>query len=138
MSAYLDISAALDGYLAAMSDLPPVAWPNAEFKPTKETLYLRPTVVMGDTVGGTLGADIEDMYSGFYQVDVIAPAGEGKNAALVMADLVADRFRRDTIITENSREIHCLHSSPLAANNDGAWYVIPVQINFSVLTAERT
>lgn len=138
MTAFLDISAALDGHLAGMTDLPEVAWPNKEFDPTKGTLFIRPTVIMGDTVGGTLGADIEDFYSGFYQVDVSAPAGEGKNEAILMADKIADKFKRDTIITENGREIHCLHSTPLSPNNDGTWYVIPVQINFDVLTAERT
>ena len=138
-SLFLDISAALDKNLNDMAGKPDgIAWPNAEFTPTDGSLWVRPTVIMADTAGGTLGASVQGMYSGFYQVDVFAPAGEGKGEAYAMADLIADQFKRGTQLAYNGRTIECMQSTYLAARNDGAWFVIPLQIDFYSLTTERT
>ena len=138
MSVFFDISAALDDRLNGMAGLPAVAWPNREFNPTTGALYLRPTMILGDTVGGSSsGATIKDMYSGIYQVDIFAPSGQGKSEAAQMADAVADRFKRDTQLTYNGRTVSIGHSTQLPPRNDGAFYVVPVMIDFYALTTER-
>lgn len=137
MSVFLDISAALDGRLNTMTSVPPVAWDNDTYEPTIGTLYLRPTNIPGDTLQSTLGDTGQDVTNGIYQVDVFAPLGEGKNEATVMADLVADRFKRGTDMVYNSRTVTVRSVSRQAANTSGGWYQIPVVIVYRAFTEAR-
>jgi len=138
LSIFLDITAALDARLNTMASLPPVAWENTVYEPTLNTLYLRPTHLPADTVAGTIGdAASTDLSTGIYQVDVFSPAGDGKNEAYVMADLIADHLKRDTDLTYNSRTIRIKNVSLSPANQDNGWYQIPVNIEYYSFTTAR-
>ena len=137
MTAFLDISAALDGRLDDLIGKPPIAWPNREYERTKGTLFARPTVIFGDVTRATVGSVAKDYYPGIYQVDVFAPAGEGKNEGFTMADTVADQFKRGTLIVQNSRTITCLDVDLLQPQQDDGWLIFPVQVSFYSLTNAR-
>lgn len=142
MTAFHDISSALDEHLLEMQDVPQaLAMPNSEFVPTKGTLFLRPTVLPGDVERATTGTVAHDEYTGIYQIDVIAPAGEGKYESMMMADKIADHFKRGTEFTYKggraNRLVRCLKASYLPMAADGAWVIVPVQISYYSLTAER-
>lgn len=139
MSVFLDISAALDGHLNDMIGLPPVAWENTKFETVNGVLYLRPTLITGDTVQATLGESGTDRNDGIYQVDIIAKAGEGKNEAIVMADNVADQFKRGTDLVYNSRVVRVRNVGRRVStvSNDG-WYIIIVEISYISFTQPRT
>jgi hypothetical protein len=138
VSVFLDISAALDARLATLTNSPPVAWSNRVYEPVTGTLYLRPTHLPSDTSAATIGGTAStDLNPGIYQVDVFAPAGEGKNEAYVMADLVADHLKRDTELTYNSRTIRIKNVSIAPALQDGGWYQVPVTIEYYSLTVAR-
>lgn len=137
MTVFLDITAALDSRLDTLTNSPPVAWENRAYEPITGTLYLRPSHLPSDTTAATIGTNGTDENTGIYQVDVFSPAGEGKNEAYVMADLVADHLKRDTELTYNSRTVRIKNVSISPALNDGGWYQIPVNIEYYSFTAAR-
>ena len=137
MSEFLSISAALDGHLNGMASVPPVAWSNTDYTPVIGTLYLRPTLLPGDTVGATISATGTDEHIGLYQVDIFAPAGAGKNAAIVMADLIADRFKPVTELTHSTVIVRSVRVSREAATTENGWYRMPVVIQYLSFTTKR-
>jgi hypothetical protein len=137
MTVFADISAGLDRRLNTMTGKPPIAWENKKFAPTQGTLYARPTIIPADTEQWSLGQNGQDLSTGIYQVDVIAPAGKGKKAAYAMADTIADRFKRGTDIVENSRTISIINASRAAGFNDGDRFIVPVTIQYRAFTAAR-
>ena len=138
MSVFVDISAALSGHLETMIGLPPVAGENFDFDPVLGTLYLRETLLPADVVQATLGENGRDMNLGIYQIDIFAQAGEGKNEALVMADLIANHFKRGTDLAYNGRIVTIQNTSrQVAANNAEGWFQIPLEVSYKSFTAAR-
>ena len=137
MSEFLSISAALDARLNAMTSVPPVAWENLAYKPIKGTLYLRPTLLPAGTVGATVGATGTDEHVGIYQVDVMGDSGKGKNAAIVMADLIADQFKPVTELTHGGLTVRCVTVSRGRAQTEDDRYMIPVEIKYLSFTTKR-
>lgn len=139
MSVYLDISAALDSNLNSMSGKPPIAWENVAYEPTPGTLFARPTLIPGDTTQASLGTSGTDENIGIYQIDIFAEAGQGKNEAVVMADTIADQFKRGTYLTYNSRTVRIVNASRQAMiNNADGWAQLPVVITYISFTEPRT
>jgi hypothetical protein len=114
-----------------------VAWENIDFAPTQGQTYLRPTVLPSDTVQAELGDQGRDYHTGIYQVDVMAEAGEGKNAAYVLADSIADHFARGTDLTYNGVVVTIQQTKRLTGRTDSGWFMVPVEINFFSYTAAR-
>ncbi len=127
---FLDISAALSGRLNSLSGLPPVAWMNQQYEPEPGTLFLRETLLPADVYQVEQGESGRDLYSGIYQVAVFSPSDEGKNAAIVQADAIADHFSRGTILTYNSIRVRITRASLGASNNDRLWWIVPVNIRY--------
>ena len=128
---FSDISAALDARLNSLSGSAPIAWPNTVFKPTKGTLYLRPSLLPVSSAQIGLGSAGLDEHAGIYQVDVYAPSGKGRNEAETKADSVADHFKRGTDLTYNGVTVRLGDTS----RNEGLIvddrFVISVSINYS-------
>lgn len=138
MTVFYDISAALDTQLNAMSGLPPVAWENDSYIPVVGTLYLRATHIPADSLAATIGSSGIDDNIGVYQIDVFAPADEGKYEAWIMADNIANQFKRDTDLLYNGRTVRITRASIGNANVSGGWYQIPVVIVYQSYTAQRS
>ena len=138
MSVFLDISAALDKQLSIMASLPPVAWENTVYKPVVGTLYLRPTNLQGSTVQSSLGTSGTDETTGVYQVDIFAPAGKGKNAAIVMADNIANQFKRGTRLSYNSRIVTVTSAQRGGTNIADGWFQLSVEIIYRSFTEARS
>jgi len=137
MSVFIDISAALDGQLNTMASLPPVAWENTTYEPVVGTLYLRPTNLQGATVQSSLGTSGTDETIGIYQVDIFAPAGKGKNAAVVMADNIANHFKRGTRLSYNSRIVTVTSAQRGGSLNADGWFMLSVEIIYRSFTEAR-
>ena len=136
MSVFFDVSAALDDNLNTMVGLPSVAWPNKKFVPTQGALYIRPTLLPADTVTATIGIG-SDISSGLYQLDIFSPADDGKNEALLMADTVAELFKRDKELTYNGRTITIRSASHRSIGNTDGWYHLSVDVTYYAYTAKR-
>lgn len=138
MSVFVDISAALEKHLSEMVGLPPVAWENSNYEPVLKTLYIRPTLIAGEVSQATLGDNGQDMNIGIYQIDIFCESGEGKREALVMADLIANHFKRGTDLTYNGRIVTINKASrQVAANNAEGWYQLPLEVFYKSFTQAR-
>jgi hypothetical protein len=82
------------------------AWPqklkivfeNMAYTPAADETYLRAFTIPGDTASNTLGGD-HRLFTGVFQVSVIAPAGTGKAKTNPIADELTSLFplyARDT------------------------------------------
>jgi len=137
-TSFLDVSAALDQQLKAMVGLPDTAWQNMGHTPVLKTLYLRPSLIPGDTLPDTIGAAGEDLNIGIYQIDVFAEAGESKDETMAMVDLIADQFKHGTKITYNGVTVEIKSVSvKVSTNNDDGWYQTPIEIVYYSFTARR-
>jgi hypothetical protein len=138
MSIFADIDTALDTQLGALLPLPAIAWENKTYTPALGTLYLRPTSLPGEVVQASLGDNGQDQNVGVYQVDVFAKPNTGKKAAIVQADLVADHFKRGTLLTHNSRSVRIRSvRRKVGTNNSDGWFMITIEITYISFTQPR-
>ena len=126
-NAFQDIRIALDARLATLSGLPPVAWPNAQYVPTIGTLFIRPTLLAAETVGGTLESD---RHTGIYRVDVFSPVGVGDGTAIALLDSIGDHFAPMTTFTSGVAGVQIVSCSQSLRGNDGVWYNLSIDIRY--------
>ena len=134
---FIGISKALDSHLSLMSRLPSVAWENSDFTPTVGELYLVAQNLQGDTYQDGIGISSQDITTGVYQIDINAPAEQGKFEAIEMADLIANQFKNGTIITLDSINVRIKRTSRGAATTENGFYTMPVFINYYAYTEAR-
>jgi hypothetical protein len=137
VSVFASQSAALDGHLATMAGLPPVAWDNIEYEPVLGTAYLRPTDIRGTTNPVTISTAGKDWTIGIYQIDVFTPAAAGKAAGIELADLLADHFAPVLILTSGGVEVMTLSVSMRTSEKEGAWARKIVEIEYQSYTNKR-
>ena len=140
-TAFQDISAALSANLntyAAANSIP-VAWENVKYLPVTGAKYLRETLIPSSTEQVELGAAGIDETLGIYQVDAFTPAHSdlGKSEAQILADGVANQFKRGALLTYNGVNVRIRKVSPGGGAIDGAWYMIPITIEFKSYTQPR-
>lgn len=128
MNVLQNISGALDGHLNTLSNLPPVAWANSDYSPSEGTTFLSVDLLTGNTVNDTL--NYRENHVGVYQVVVVAPAGEYKAEAQGLADSIANHFLASRELTYNGLTLKINTASFSAGFIDGAWYQIPVTVNY--------
>ena len=127
-----DITTALEAVLGAWTEGEgvPVAWDNIQFEPPTDALYL----VSHDMPARPYSIDLAGncrVYPGVYQVNVVAPAGNGKAQARALARQIADLFPENQEITGDG--FSAWVTSPPAIYPgipDGVSYTIPVSINY--------
>lgn len=135
MSAFTDISAALDARTNSLSL--PTAWENIAFQPVTGTLYIRPTLMPADTVQAGLGTNGLDEHLGIYQIDIISTSAKGKGEATIKCDVIADHFKRGTVLSYNGVNVRITKSSRGQGKRDEAFFVIPIFITYQVFTLPR-
>ena len=132
---FADISAALDTNLNtfATSNNIPIAWEGKGYKPIIGTMFLRPTLIPGNTVPTGISYNSALDHIGIYQVDVIARVDKGKGQAITTADLIATAFPLGQLVY-NGKIVTIKQASRRPGNRDNAWYVVPVIITFQSIT----
>lgn len=134
-SVFLDISAALDNRLNNMIGLPPVAWENKDYEPIKDTLFLKPVNLQGDTVAITAS---QDETIGVYQIDISAPAGEGKGEIVLMTDMLANHFKQDTEMAYLTQTVRVRNVSRTPTSNDeNGWLHATVDVVYYAFSERR-
>lgn len=136
-TAYFDVQAALDARLDAMAGTHEIAWQNVEYSPTKDQLFLRPTLLPGSSEAATISTAGTDEYIGVYQVDVFAPAGDGKAFALQMADTIADQFKPVTELTYNGVTVRCMAVNITQAAREEGWHQMSVDVRYMAHPSKR-
>lgn len=90
--------AKLIAWNSARSEKLKIVFENTAYTPAAGETYLRAFTIPGDTASNTLGGD-HRLFTGVFQVSIIAPAGTGKTKTNPVADQLTDLFQlyaRDT------------------------------------------
>ncbi|WP_338487053.1 phage tail terminator-like protein [Pseudomonas trivialis] len=81
--------AKLIAWNAARPEKLKIVFENTAYAPAEGETYLRAFTIPGDTASNTLGGD-HRLYTGVFQVSIIAPAGTGKTKTNpIAADIIA-------------------------------------------------
>lgn len=131
---FTDIAGALRTRLNTLPSSPPVAWQNIDYKPNSNTLYLRETMIPGETLQASLGDDGKDIHNGLYQIDVFIPDGDGRST---WPDDIADHFKRGTVLTQNLVDVRIRNVSIGTGFKDENFYIVPVTISWQAFTGAR-
>lgn len=135
MSTYFnDIQAALDNRLNTITGGYDIAWPNVPYEPDGSSTFLSPNFIPTETLQVGLGSNGKDETNGLYQVDVVYPAGSGRST---VPDVVADHFKRGTVLSYNGVNVRVRSVSIAQAITDGAYHFVPVTVDFQTYTDAR-
>lgn len=75
-----------------------VAWPNIEFEPIADRMYLRPSLLLNPTATVSCGPDGFERIDGIYQISVFDIVNKGIARAEECAAKLVDRFRSGTVV----------------------------------------
>jgi hypothetical protein len=131
---FSDIEAAFTVRMNEMNDRPGVAWPNVKFEPNAKKPYLRLSILPAQTVQASLGSIGKDETNGICQISVFVPAGSGRTN---LPDMIADHFKRGTVLAYNTTRVRLRAPSIGPAISDGAFYFVPVSIPYQTYTEAR-
>lgn len=76
----------------------PIAWPNKNFEPAVDApdgYWIRPTVVMGDTLYAEQGTDGVGLRNGILYIDIFGPENEWDRTLKTYAGTIEALFRRE-------------------------------------------
>jgi hypothetical protein len=122
------VSKTLDVRLSQMPSLPPVAWPNIDFKPDIDTIYLRPSNLPAN--GSLFNMNYAQETPGVYQVSVAGPVGDGAGLIEQVASDVSAHFGAVRSL-DNNIFIESIDVAP--AIIDDVYYTVPVSINWRII-----
>jgi len=72
-------------------------WPNVDFTPPDNAVWMRLAILFANTRQRTLGDPSTDRAEGVMIVSIFSPAGQGDKEATVLADKVGKVFRKATL-----------------------------------------
>ena len=122
--------AKLIAWNAARPEKLKIVFENTAYTPAAGETYLRAFMIPGDTASNTLGGD-HRLFTGVFQVSIIAPAGTGKTKTnQVAAELVSlfPLYTRDT-----KGEITVVTMSPVDLGpgiTGDSTYTVPVSFSY--------
>lgn len=127
-----DIAAALAARLGEWADAEgiPVAWENVPFTPPSDGLYLAVHDMPATPRTLDLGLRCR-IYSGVYQINVVAPVGIGRTDVVALADRVAELFPEGLEIA--GKDFTCwISSAPgiFRGVPTPVSYTVPVSLNY--------
>jgi hypothetical protein len=127
----VNIRAALETRLNAMSPSLATAWEGVPYTPVTGTPYQQVNLLLAETENPTFG-DAMYRVTGFLQVLLCYPPGTGPKAASARAELVRDQFRRGLGLSSGGTDVLIDKTPTIApAIIDGDRYRVPVTIYFS-------
>jgi len=123
------VKVALERHLSTMTPAVQTAFEGVSFKPTAGTMYQRAQLRIDDPDDPVLG-------KGYYrervqfQVFVVAPSNKGTGAAIARAQLIRERFKKGTSLTESGVVLHVLETPRISgATSATDRVIVPVLIN---------
>ncbi len=127
MGVFSNIEIALNTRLATLSGLPAVAWPNIEFKPVENTLFLRPTMLpVGSKLHQLNGLE---RHEGIYQVDIYAPLEKGVLVVNNLLDSIKSLFSSNKTLVATDT-IFIQEVGVGKTQRQESWYVGMVEIHY--------
>ena len=124
-----DIIKALEAKVEETSGVVPIAWPNVPFKP-EGGIYKRVNTLFAETKHLEAGS-YQHFESGYMQVDVCGPLGEGDGPCRVVAEAMRDVFRRGLTLVQGGITVTIGKTPTIGSGSeDGGTWVVPCKIEF--------
>ncbi len=121
-----EIETAVGQRLAAMTDVPDIAWPNRAFDPGEKYIEFRhsPTSRPDDVLTGGY-----EFQTGIFLLTAVTKAGEYSGEANGIAQDIADHFPKALRLTAGDGEVVITAPpSPATPFQDGAYWRQPVRV----------
>jgi len=127
MSTFNNIQNALNAKLASLSGLPTIFYQNTQNTPAQGVSYLRPTLLPARSTLLTLND--EDMHQGLYQIDIYTQLKKGTAPILLLADIIRDGFRRQSLVSSGTI-VHIQNISISPVQQIESWCHCYVEVNY--------
>jgi hypothetical protein len=132
MSIYDNIRATFEVNLAAVTDVPEIAWENVTFTPTTDTPYLKSRMIPTVREPAVRGINPQIYYQGYFLVDCCVPEGLGPSAADTLADKIIDAFEATTDISHSGTIISIRYAERDLGYQQEAHFCVPVRIGWQI------
>jgi hypothetical protein len=132
MSIYDNIRATFEVNLAAVTDVPEIAWENVTFTPTTDTPYLKSRMIPTVREPAVRGINPQIYYQGYFLVDCCVPEGLGPSAADTLADKIIDAFEATTDISHSGTIISIRYAERDLGYQQEAHFCVPVRIGWYI------
>lgn len=136
MGALSEIHNALETKLASLTGTTPIAWPNHEYSPDANIMFLRANHIPVDPIPVGVADNSSVLRYGILQVDVFAPKGNGPGAALAKVDALSALFAKGTemLTATDGFKIRVRHVAVEVGTTVDSHYAVPVLIYYSAIT----
>lgn len=127
-----DIRATLDGALADLSNLPPIAFENAPFSQIAGSAHLRTSLFLTSRRPAVRGPNPQHRYQGLYQITIATPTDIGTGDAFDYADTLMDAFDGSTDIIGDNATVSIEYAELGTQVFSDPFYLLPVQVAWYV------
>jgi len=126
---YKDIQSLLNEHLSQLPNAPTIAWENLYVEVDENEIYLEPHLFPSDTYYPELGENAAAYLSGIYQINVVAPKGQGWGNVADLVDSITEHFKRGTTLSNENMTLRIskVNFEPGIYNAKGN-YVVPISI----------
>ena len=132
------IETALEDHLKTFAGLLPVAYENTTFKPPADKKYIAVHHLHNVPRDLSIERDLTE-YPGIFQMTLNFPGGQGKAAAKIMAQQLADHFEPGTYLEAGNHLVQ-INDTPYIASgypDDDGSYRIPISVNWQAYPANN-
>jgi hypothetical protein len=110
----------------------PVWWPNADFRPPPQTLWVQVQIRWGQGTPSTMHPPKLNTIAGQFRLTLYAPQGEGDGPVLRLADQIRPLYNR-----MNTGGVRCdVMSGPQDTGWQMSWYTLVLTVNFTLEESE--
>jgi len=127
-----DIRATLDGALADLSNLPPIAFENAPFSQIAGSAHLRTSLFLTSRRPAVRGPNPQHRYQGLYQITIATPTDIATGDAFDHADTLMDAFDGSTDIIGDNATVSIEYAELGTQVFSDPFYLLPVQVGWYV------
>lgn len=125
-----EIRSILETQLAAVNDVPQIAYENVPYSPTTGISYIEVNFVPTSRRPAVRGLNPQQRYEGIFIINCYAPEGKGPAAAETIAENVMTAFEATTSLTTNNITVSVDYSEVRQGYLDSPWFVVPVSIGW--------
>jgi hypothetical protein len=135
MTLSADIRRAIETHLAAMDNVPVIAWENAAFTPDPDVPFLRARLSF-ERKAAALGVNAPQLWTGELQLTIHAPDKKGAGEADAVADELLAHFAIGSVISQGDVRVICNEATRSAGSNENGRYIVPATIGWRSYTGE--
>ena len=127
---YDDIRAALEVALAAIPNMPPIAWENKSFTPDTAVGYIQVRQLPTARRPTVRGLNPQQRYQGVFQLLVKMPENKGPNPAQTVVTALINAFEATTDLSHDTTFVTIDYTEQVGGFTDSPFYTIPVNVNW--------